>query len=224
MSIFPMRMRRAVLRLPVLALAVVTAGPVSAAAAGTMAVSDVAPPGPVTVKVMTVNGSGCPAGTASVRPTADNTGFTVVYSDFVASAGGRAAPTDFRKNCQLAVLIDVPQGFTYAIAKAEYSGGINLAPGATSLEKSTYYFQGSADEVSATHAYSGGMRGRWYAVDAAEASEMVWAPCGVQRVLNINSELRVDEGTTSPGTTSSMSMRWSTGSVSTIYHLSWATC
>ncbi|WP_408610577.1 DUF4360 domain-containing protein [Lentzea terrae] len=36
-----------------------------------------APPGKVTIDVVTVNGSGCPAGTTAVATAADNTAFTV---------------------------------------------------------------------------------------------------------------------------------------------------
>src|SRR3954453_14078820 len=80
------------------------------------------PAGHITVDVVTVNGSGCPQGTATVTEKSDNTGFIVKYRDYVAEAGAGAGATDFRKNCQLSLLVHVPQGFTYAIAEADYAG------------------------------------------------------------------------------------------------------
>ena len=116
------------------AVAVVTGGPAAADPAGPGELA-VGPSEPITVKVLTVNGSGCPDGTATVTPLAGNTGFSIAYSDYVASVSGSATPTDFRKNCQISLLIQVPQGFSYAIAKADYSGTARLAEGATGLER-----------------------------------------------------------------------------------------
>ncbi|WP_228004598.1 DUF4360 domain-containing protein [Amycolatopsis sp. YIM 10] len=84
----------------------------SALAATALAMSIVIPPGGApgttpppdhfTIDVVTVNGSGCPAGTAAVAVSPDNKAFTVTYSDFLAQVGVGATPTDFRENdnCQ----------------------------------------------------------------------------------------------------------------------------
>src|SRR5690348_12145286 len=83
--------------------------------AGVSAPADAPPTGQVTVGVVTVNGSGCPAGTTAVDVSSDNTAFTVTYSSYLAQTGPQSAPTDIRKNCQLALKVHVPQGFTFAI-------------------------------------------------------------------------------------------------------------
>src|SRR3954470_23164074 len=80
------------------------------------------PPDKIVIKVATVNGSGCPAGTAAVAVSPDNTAFTVTYSNYLAQVGKGAKPTDFRKNCQLNLVTHVPQGFSYAIASVDYRG------------------------------------------------------------------------------------------------------
>ena len=82
------------------------------------AYADPPPTDHIVIDVITVNGSGCPAGTAAVAVSPDNTAFTVTYSDYLAQVGIGSVPTDFRKNCQLNILVHVPQGFTYAIASA----------------------------------------------------------------------------------------------------------
>src|SRR5690606_10032907 len=89
------------------------------------------PPGQVTVDLVTVNGSGCPAGTTAVAVSPDNTAFTVTYSDYLAQVGLGARPIDARKNCQLSVVVHVPQGLTYAVAQADYRGYAYLEPGAS---------------------------------------------------------------------------------------------
>ncbi|MYY10947.1 DUF4360 domain-containing protein [Streptomyces sp. SID4919] len=52
----------------------------------------------------------------------------------------------------------------------------------------------------------------------------MWAPCGVKRNLNINTELRVSAGTSDRTRTSFMTVDSTDGSVNTIYHLAWQQC
>jgi hypothetical protein len=187
---------------------------------------DSAPPSQrITVEVVTVNGSGCPAGTAAVAPASDNTAFTVTYSNYLAQVGVGAAPTDFRKNCQLNLRISVPQGFTYAISQADYRGFAALAAGASGMERANYYFQGTSPTTSISHSFSGPMIDDWQVTDMTDVAALVYAPCGEQRNLNVNTELRVFAGTSDQtATTSFMAMDSVDGSISTIYHLAWKEC
>lgn len=50
------------------------------------------PPDKIVIKVATVNGSGCPQGTAAVAVSPDNTAFTVTYSDYLAQVGAPPNP------------------------------------------------------------------------------------------------------------------------------------
>jgi hypothetical protein len=179
----------------------------------------------VTIDVVTVNGSGCPAGTAAVAVSEDNKAFTVTYSDFLAHVGVGAKPTDFRKNCQLSLRVNVPQGFTYGIAEADYRGFAHLEAGASGMERANYYFQGMSPTAFQTHPYTGPLSDDWQATDTTEIAAIVFAPCGEKRNFNINTELRVNAGTSNPATTTSfMSMDSTDGSIDTTYHFSWLTC
>lgn len=182
------------------------------------------PPDRIVIDIATVNGSGCPLGTAAVAVSEDNTAFTVTYSEYLAQVGGNSAPTAARKNCQLSLVVHVPQGFTYAVASADYRGYASLRPGASSTEKASYYFQGSPSTASRTHAFRGPHEDNWQATDETDWAQLVWAPCGVQRNFNINTELRVNLGTSNPATTSYMTMDSTDGSINTVYHLAWKEC
>ncbi|MFF9766184.1 DUF4360 domain-containing protein [Streptomyces sp. NPDC053086] len=186
-------------------------------------VFDDPPPDKIVIDVATVNGSGCPAGTAAVAVSPDNTAFTVTYSDYLAQAGGNSDPTAFRKNCQLNLVVHVPQGFTYAIASADYRGFLSLQSGATATQKASYYFQGSSSTVPMTHPYRGPYNDDWQATDTTDWAQMVWAPCGVLRNFNINTELRVNAGS-SPSKVSFMTMDSTDGDISTTYHFAWDHC
>jgi len=120
--------------------------------------------------------------------------------------------------------VHVPQGFTYAIASADYRGFLSLQPGASATQKASYYFQGSSNTVPKTHPFSGSYNDDWQATDSTDVAQLVWAPCGVLRNFNINTELRVNAGTANPGKVSFMTMDSTDGNISTTYHMAWKEC
>ncbi|MFC7528378.1 DUF4360 domain-containing protein [Actinoplanes sp. GCM10030250] len=182
------------------------------------------PPEDMIIKVVTANGSGCPKGTAEVTVSPDNKAFTVAYSQFVAQVGPEAKPTDFRKNCQLALDVHVPEGFTYAIAGADYRGYAGLEEGATGSETASYYFQGQRGTTRVRHDFQGYMAENWQRSDAVELTSTSFLPCGEKRHLNVNTELRVNAGTAKSATTNFLTMDSSDGNLETVYHLSWMEC
>ncbi|MEU0886219.1 DUF4360 domain-containing protein [Lentzea sp. NPDC005914] len=186
---------------------------------------DTPPPGRITIDVVTVNGSGCKAGTAAVAVSPDNKAFTVTYSDFMAQVGPQALPTDFRKNCQLNLGVNVPSGFTYGIASTDYRGFAHLERGATALERANYYFQGMSQTEYRQHNYKGPLSEDWQATDKTAVTAIVYHPCGEKRNFNINTELRVATGTSDPTkVTSFISMDSTDGSIETTYHFAWKIC
>jgi hypothetical protein len=180
------------------------------------------PSGQITLDVQTVNGSGCPAGTASVAMLPDNTGFRINYSSYLAEDGGSTDPTAFRKNCQVNLLVHIPQGFTFAVSRADYWGRAHLEAGATALERANYYFQGSSDNTYVDHPFAGPYDGTWRATDITATADLIYAACGVTRSLNINTELRVDSGSSTAR--SYISMRASDGQAYTIVNFAWKQC
>jgi hypothetical protein len=193
------------------------------AVAAPASASTAPPPEGITFSVVTVNGSGCPAGTARVRTAADGTSFTVTYSDFVAQDGAHTDATDIRKNCQINLQVNIPQGFTYAIAEAEYRGHARLYAGASAVQSAYYYFTGQSPTAETNYSIAGPYSGRWKNTDTTEIAKLVYAPCGVQTNLNINSDLRVRAGT-AEAARNWISMDRAHGEVDNIYHLSWIKC
>jgi Domain of unknown function (DUF4360) len=187
---------------------------------------DVAPPSDhIVIEVVTVNGSGCPAGTTAIAVSPDNTAFTVTYSAYMAQVGVGASPTDLRKNCQLNVLVHVPQGFTYAIAEADYRGFASLAHGASAMERANYYFQGMPQSAFVSHTIKGSFEDDWQMTDTTDIAALIFHPCGMLRNLNINTELRANVGSSDPKkTTSFIAMDSTDGSIQTVYHFAWKHC
>ncbi|MFJ3204362.1 DUF4360 domain-containing protein [Streptomyces sp. NPDC086989] len=183
-----------------------------------------APPGRIAVDVASVNGSGCRPGTAAVAVAPDNSAFTVTYSEYLASAGGGVAATEGRKNCQLSLLVHVPQGYTYAVSHVDYRGYGKLEPGATGTQKASYYFQGMSQTANRTHQFHGALDDNWQVTDTTGIQALVFAPCGEQRNFNINTELRAEVGTSDASKTSYMAVDSTDGSISSVYHFSWKEC
>jgi len=199
------------------------AGPASATGFLTLPVPP--PTDRIVIDLVTVNGSGCPAGTAAVAVSPDNTAFTVTYSDYLAVVGVGSTTTSFRKNCQLNIIVHVPSGFTYAVSQVDYRGFASLANGASATTKANYYFQGQSQTVSSTHTFRGPYADDWQTTDNVDLAALVYAPCGVLRNLNINTELRAAVGTSNPATTTSLIAMDSTdGAINTVYHFAWAYC
>lgn len=183
------------------------------------------PPDKMVVDIVGVNGSGCPWPTAGVQVSPDNTAITVTYSQYVAQVGVGAGPIDFRKNCQIALNVHVPQGFTYAIAQADYRGYAHLAAGASGYQAANYYFQGEAQNARSRHNFYGPRDGDWATSDLVGIASLSFLPCGEMRNLNVNTELRVYAGGSNTNTTTSMLTMDSTDtSLTTIYHLAWKRC
>ncbi|GAA2649699.1 DUF4360 domain-containing protein [Paractinoplanes durhamensis] len=178
----------------------------------------------MTIALVGLNGSGCAPGTASVLTAQDNTAFTVLYSEYTAQAGKGAAPDEFRRNCQIALNVQVPSGYTYAIAKTDYRGYLNLAPGAWALQQANYYFQGYSQTARARHNFNSGNNGDWQTTDLVGLESYSWAPCGEKRYLNINTELRVGTGSSNGQTLNLITMDSTDTAIGTIYHLAWKRC
>ncbi|MCB5181730.1 DUF4360 domain-containing protein [Streptomyces antimicrobicus] len=194
------------------------------AAAPPAGADDLAPTGKITVDVATVNGSGCRPGSAAVAVAPDNTAFTVTYSEYLARAGGDSTAVEGRKNCQLSLVVNVPQGYTYAIAQVDYRGFGSLQPGAVGTQKASYYFQGMSQTAARSHRFQGALDDNWQVTDTADIHALVFAPCGEKRNFNINTELRAEVGTSDPTRTSYMALDSTDGSINSKYHFAWKKC
>lgn len=202
-----------------------TALAVPASATGFLDLPVPPPTDRIVIDVVTVNGTGCPAGTAAIAVSPDNTAFTITYSAYTALVGVGAGATDWRKNCQLNIVVHVPQGFTYAISKVDYRGFASLEAGAGALERANYYFQGQSQTAFVSHTFTGPLGDDWQTSDEVPVAALIWAPCGALRNLNINTELRAMAGTSdATKTTSFISMDSTDGAINTVYHFQWATC
>ncbi|GAA1789522.1 DUF4360 domain-containing protein [Luedemannella flava] len=188
------------------------------------ATAGAAPGNRIVIDVVTANGSGCPIGTTAVAMSPDNTAMTVTYSHYSARVGAGAGPVEFRRNCQLNLNVHVPNGLTFAVASVDYRGFGHLERGAAGLHQAAYYFQGQGSTQRSGRRFFGPMDDDWQVRDEIPIMERVYRPCGVQRNININTELRVYGGQSDLRNPSFLNMDSSDVEFSTKYNLTWKAC
>jgi hypothetical protein len=167
-------------------------------------------------------GSGCPAGTVSGQLSSDLTTITLLYADFIAESGSGVSSSKQRRNCQLNVKLKYPSGWQFSVFKADYRGYANIARGDTGTCKATYYFTGDSQQISSTLTIKGPFDDNYLKTDQFGVTSTVWSPCGLEGLLNINSEVRV-----SPLSTNNKNLLTvdSTDlSFKQIHYLQWAKC
>jgi len=167
-------------------------------------------------------GSGCPAGSVSGQLSTDLTTITLLYSKFIAQSGSGLSATENRKNCQLNVKIKYPSGWQFSVFKADYRGYAALKSGDTGTCKATYYFSGDSQQVSSTLTIRGPYDDNYQKTDQFGVTSTVWSPCGVEGLLNINSEVRISAAQSS--NSNLLTVDSTDLSFKQIHHLQWQKC
>jgi hypothetical protein len=182
--------------------------------------SEVVPMASVAVEVAAINGSGCPAGTATTSFSPNTGALSVNYDEFFVWKGDGSEVTDYRRNCQLSLQVKAPKGWTYTLSGAENRGYAYLVEGVNAVQATSYYFQAGSSTVTSKHPISSPYRGYWKTVDtAANLDDLGFAPCDAQRNVNVNTEIRVSGGTLDAFRTSFVTME-----STVVYKLALARC
>lgn len=138
------------------------------------------------ISVPTSAGSGCPNHSATIDISPDGTSFTASYDRYRAAAAPVSAT---RKNCQFAVSLQPPSGYTYASLQAESYGSAQLSAALTAQLSTTVYYQGAADQASRSHPI--GEEG-WRTADPVDLTGLGGAPaCGDPATLMINTSVNL---------------------------------
>jgi uncharacterized protein DUF4360 len=164
----------------------------SVALLGVVAPASAAQAAAPSVAVVGANGTGCPiasAGPASAGPLSSGSTFDISFDGYYLYTDNDSTTADFRRNCQFSLQVTRPAGWTYAVEGAEYSGFALLDAGVKGAQYASYYFQGQSTTVSRSHVFEGTRT--WTSTDEIDSASLVWAPCDAERLLNINTELRI---------------------------------
>lgn len=136
-------------------------------------------------------GSGCPAGSVAEMVAPDAKSFTLLFDSYIAEAGPGIPRRENRKNCQIAVDLRFPQGWSYTIFEVDYRGYANLDSGTQGVQRTDYYFQGSYQTATMQSTFRGPFDDNYQIRDTLGLSALVWSPCGATRAINLNTQVRV---------------------------------
>jgi hypothetical protein len=173
---------------------------------------------------ISANGSGCPAGTWDAAISDDGKAFTVTFSGYEAVVDPGVA---FQiKDCNLAIDLKTPTGYSFSVNKFHYQGYAILdQAGMTARQSAKYYFMGQPVTPELYSDMKGPYDDSYVFSDAIGITDLVWSPCGAQRRLNAQTRLvlRNNSRKTGSGYLNTTSVD---GEVKTVFQfgLTWKKC
>jgi hypothetical protein len=163
----------------------------------------------VTLRILSANGSGCPAGSSVTATVPSQEAFTVSFSQFQVLGGNY-------KNCVVTMQVTAPPGWTYAVYSVDNRGFGVLDEGARARVQNNSWFTGYSWTLTVDGTVNGPYDDFW---QTTNTGPLLFAPCNRSFNLNINSTVRV----VGP-TTSSMELFATDVRASIIYHMQWKRC
>jgi hypothetical protein len=170
-------------------------------------------------------GSGCPQNTASATLSPDGTALSILFDQFVVEAGGPTGRRVDYKSCNLAIPVNIPQGYSVSIFQVDYRGFNALTSGARSQLTNDYFFQtgsGGSRTVRLSRSFMGPNNNDYLTTDRLAVNALVWTPCGEQATLRINSNMRVFANSRMDQAMSTVDS--ADVSAGLIYHIQWRRC
>ena len=166
-------------------------------------------------------GTGCPAGTASVSVSPDETSLSILFDNYVAEAGYTTNRSVDRKSCNITIPVQVPQGYSVSVFQVDYRGFNAVPRGASTRFDAEYFWAGSrGPRLSKT--FYGPINNNYTLTDELQANTVVWAPCGASVNLRVNTSMMARSNSQFEQTMGTVdSADFSSG---LIYHLRWRRC
>jgi hypothetical protein len=145
----------------------------------------------ITLGLPAVAGTGCPAGSVDAILSPDKTTLSILFSSYVAEAGGTTGLTFDRKSCNVAIPVNVPNGISVSIIGVDYRGFNQLPAGASSQFNVEYFFAGGRGPVFRQD-FRGPIATDYLIHNDIVATAMVWSACGQPVTLRTNTNIRVN--------------------------------
>ncbi len=133
-------------------------------------------------------GNGCPAGTASVTVSPDQSAISVLFDQFITEAGNTTGRRIDRKACNLSVPVQVPGGYSVAVFAVDYRGYNAVPRGAYNRLEAEYFWAG-ARGPRISRQFNGPLNASYNLTDDLVASTVVWTPCGQSVNLRVNASM-----------------------------------
>ena len=189
---------------------------------GTLLFSALASAQTLTIGEPSYGGTGCPGGSASVSVSPDQTSLSILFDQFLVEAGGSTGKTFDRKNCNIAIPVTVPQGYSVSVFAIDYRGFVGIPSGGRAQLSVNYFLPGGGRGVTTTKTFSGPYSSDYIKSDSLGLSAIVWTACGASTNLRANTSMRVQTNSNNAqamATVDTMDVQ-----AGLIYHLQWRRC
>lgn len=177
----------------------------------------------VTLQEPSYAGSGCSKETASATLSPDNTALSILFDEYYVEAG-LDKKVD-RKNCNIAIPIEVPAGYSVSIFQIDYRGFAYIPEGAQGRFNIEYSFAGSRRppfNKDFNKGFAKRSKDNFAISDKIEAKAQVWSRCGKDINLKIKSFLMAKTNRNGDDVLLAIdSLDIDSGMV---YHLQWRSC
>jgi hypothetical protein len=165
-------------------------------------------------------GTGCPAGSASVALSPDSKAISILFDQYVVEAGGAKAFD--RKNCNIAIPVHVPQGYSVAVMAIDYRGFVGLPSGARASLNVNYFLAGQGRGINTSKSFMGSLSSNYVKSDQLGIESIVWSGCGADTILRANTSMLVQSNQRreqAMATVDSADIE-----AGLIYHIQWRSC
>ncbi|MBN1174767.1 MAG: DUF4360 domain-containing protein [Micromonosporaceae bacterium] len=158
------------------------------------------------IELVTALGSGCPSGIPGVSASYSD-GIQLTFPEMQSVLASATGTGIVQANCQLSLKVTLPSDVTYAATALRTHAVATLARGATAQIKQTVYVQGVSETSAVDNTITGPVDGDLDLNGTIPAESQSFAPCGVERNLNVNTRIVLNgDGVTSASTVNKVSI------------------
>ena len=135
-------------------------------------------------------GSGCPIGTVAATLSPDKKSLSILFDDYVLEAGPMAGTRMDRKNCQLAIPVHVPNGYSVSLVGVDYRGYNYLPRRAQATFTAEYFFAGMRGPRFRKD-FRGSLDQEYTLTNRLALTALTWSKCGEDVNLRIATAMRL---------------------------------
>ena len=143
-------------------------------------------------------GTGCPEETVSQNISPDRKAVSFLFAEFLAEITAGMSEEERaiqgKKDCELTIDLQYPNGWTYSVASVDYRGFADFDDGVSAQRRTTIKFADDSKNESFSSALIAGFKGDFSFRDTFDIKEEVLAPCGTVKplIIKIEAELLAD--------------------------------
>jgi hypothetical protein len=165
-------------------------------------------------------GTGCPAGSANVSLSSDSKSISLLFDQYVVEAGGDKSFD--RKNCNIAIPVTIPQGYSVSVFAIDYRGFTGIPAGGRAQLSVDYFLAGFGRGVRTTKTFTGPASSDYLKSDSLQAEAVVWSPCGGSTILRANTTMLVQSNSRRDQAMATVDS--ADVNAGLVYHVQWRQC